>query len=404
MCSLPPLLFDGPSLRHVPAVKHGNEHENIAVKEYIAAMATCGNGIHGRQCGIALHTDYQFIGASPDGMVCDQSAKPRFGVLEVKCPFSAYAKCWSLKDAAEQDKGFCLQFQDGQLRLKKKHPYYWQVQGQMAITNTSWCDFVVWVSGDIHIERIPANTLLWDETILPALLEFYAYHALPYLVKLNRRNPTGTSPPLHHGNRDQRQTAHRGFTRYETLLAYDQCQSRIDGRNGSNACVAIGLSFIYDFLQLKTCSSSAYLCKLLRDGNAAYDSLNTTSPLSADTAPDVLGLGLEYSRDVFVRLQRIAYQSLLEDFSLICQASQSGLAGGIFICTPYSFAVCCSRDVFYVFDSHAHGNHGSLPAEVPIAEADVYLEHFFASHYGHLRFDSSAAANVFAQMTFVQLS
>ena len=146
MCSLPPLLFDGPSLRHVPAVKHGNEHEDIAVKEYIAAMATRGNGIHVRQCGIALHTDYQFIGASPDGMVCDQSAKPRFGVLDVKCPFSAYAKCWSLKDAAEQDKGFCLQFQDGQLRLKKKHPYYWQVQGQMAITNTSWCDFVVWVS------------------------------------------------------------------------------------------------------------------------------------------------------------------------------------------------------------------------------------------------------------------
>lgn len=437
---LPADLFDGPSLAHIPAIQHGKKHESVAIKDYVAAMAARDQPVHVRECGIALHPCYQYIGASPDGMVFDPSVQPRFGLLEVKCPLSVYSQSLSIPQAAEQAKGFCLELRNGGVALRREHPYYWQVQGQMAVTNCSWCDFVVWLGNDLHIERIFADSVLWRGTILPALQDFYTLHALPYLVKLGRRNPAvpceshsssaasdDLSPPAstldRHGTpaspspqdpsassldpqgplvaSDQRDG---GFSRLEMLLAYDECQSRIDGRSGSNACVVIGLSYVRDFLQSKTSRSPQYLCKVVRDGNALYDSLNTSALLSADTALDVFDLGLEYSRDVFVQPRRSKYDSLLQDFSCISQASVSGRAGGVFICTPYSFVLCSIPDVFVVFDSHAHGNHGALLAEVPLSDGAAYLEYFFAAHYAHLHFDASAPANVMGQMTFVHLA
>ena len=40
------------------------------------------------------------------------------------------------------------------IHLKKNHNYYYQVQGQIAVLNMPWCDFVVWTTQDMHIERI----------------------------------------------------------------------------------------------------------------------------------------------------------------------------------------------------------------------------------------------------------
>lgn len=69
------------------------------------------------------------------------------GILEVKCPFK-------FKDtgimAAIKDKEFCL-YQDHQdgIKLKSKHPYYYQVQQQLHICKEQidrrYSDFVEWM-------------------------------------------------------------------------------------------------------------------------------------------------------------------------------------------------------------------------------------------------------------------
>ena len=39
------------------------------------------------------------------------------------------------------------------LKLQHNHPHFSQVQGQMAITGRTWCDFVIYTEKDISVER-----------------------------------------------------------------------------------------------------------------------------------------------------------------------------------------------------------------------------------------------------------
>ena len=76
------------------------------------------------------------------------------GVLEVKFPYRLREE--SSLDEAENLTNFCLtRNRNGNLALKQEHAYFYQCQMQMAVTQTAYCDFVVWSpSGIYHTERI----------------------------------------------------------------------------------------------------------------------------------------------------------------------------------------------------------------------------------------------------------
>ena len=61
----------------VPAIQHGKKYERQAVEDYTAAKSAQQRPVETRQCGIALHPDMRYIGASPDGMIYDGSACPK---------------------------------------------------------------------------------------------------------------------------------------------------------------------------------------------------------------------------------------------------------------------------------------------------------------------------------------
>jgi len=63
------------------------------------------------------------------------------GCLEVKCPYVCEQK--SIVAASEDVAGFCLVESDAFMHLSKSHAYFYQVQTQMYVTETKWCDFVV---------------------------------------------------------------------------------------------------------------------------------------------------------------------------------------------------------------------------------------------------------------------
>ena len=90
------------------------------------------------QCGLCVNSEYPTLGASPDGIVIVDGQ--REGILEIKCPYK-----WrnsTLHDAA-QDSDFCCGLEKDGVKLKTTHVYYFQIQGQIAVTKTKWCDFVV---------------------------------------------------------------------------------------------------------------------------------------------------------------------------------------------------------------------------------------------------------------------
>ena len=80
-----------------------------------------------------------YFGASPDGLV--ECSCCGTGTIEIKCPYKFRSK--NLMEAA-QDPKFYLETVGGQLRLKTSHNYFCQIQGQMAISGKTFCNFVVW--------------------------------------------------------------------------------------------------------------------------------------------------------------------------------------------------------------------------------------------------------------------
>uniref|UniRef100_A0A672LW45 YqaJ viral recombinase domain-containing protein n=1 Tax=Sinocyclocheilus grahami TaxID=75366 RepID=A0A672LW45_SINGR len=95
------------------------------------------------------------IGASPDAIVrCTCCGK---GCIEIKCP-SKYKDCTILNACSSNDTNFCLQLVDGQVHLRKGHQYYSQVQMQIFVTDSAYCDFVVWTLKDCVVVRITPDT------------------------------------------------------------------------------------------------------------------------------------------------------------------------------------------------------------------------------------------------------
>lgn len=101
----------------------------------------------------------------------------------MKCP-SAH-KGRTSEDACT-DKKFCCELVGNEVRLKRKHAYYYQVQGLLGVTGYKWCDFVVYTNHetpgcDMTVERIDFDEGFWTG-MLPGLLYFYERAVVPELL------------------------------------------------------------------------------------------------------------------------------------------------------------------------------------------------------------------------------
>ena len=76
---------------------------------------------------------------------------------------------------------FYLSRNEGGLKLKRTHAYYYQVQGQLAICEQEYCDFVCWTPQGMHIERIRRDQSFFDE-IKPKLSAFFVKVILPLIL------------------------------------------------------------------------------------------------------------------------------------------------------------------------------------------------------------------------------
>ena len=107
-----------------------------------------------------------------------------YGLVEVKCPYKY--RGYAPTDACLNTDFFCeLVTQssgDQKVQLKRSHSYYCQVQGQMAITERAWCDFVVYTSKGIAIDRIAFDKLFWENELLPKLVDFFDNCLAPGVV------------------------------------------------------------------------------------------------------------------------------------------------------------------------------------------------------------------------------
>lgn len=141
----------------------------------------CRNGVRGNcwvqqvdkyysSCGLILHPDAPWSGATPDNVVFDPTEHPQFGLVEIKCP--------NVKNFIKY-----LQMDYGSISLKKQQQKNMHTIG----TTTGLWNAVVW-----------AQAFRWPDVLAPALSwtgmvdsTLYTWHShwlgslcLPYLPLL----------------------------------------------------------------------------------------------------------------------------------------------------------------------------------------------------------------------------
>lgn len=126
-------------------------------------------GLHVHDCGLCVNPEYPYLGATPDGIVCDDG---KCGIIEIKCPYSA--RDMNIEESLSLP-GFCLEEKDGKICLKNNHAYYYQIQGQLMITGVDFCDFIVYTRKEMHIERINQDVAFMNKLVSDLSKVYFRY-------------------------------------------------------------------------------------------------------------------------------------------------------------------------------------------------------------------------------------
>ena len=160
------------------ACQYGCKHEDTARQAYLEKLKIKHENFLVIQCGLILDPEFPFMGATPDGLVNCKCCSS--GVLEIKCPFSCKHK--GFKTVASENPSFFLVDDNGSLKLKEDHKYYYQIQLQMKLCRVHYCDFVAWRENDeIFYQRIYLDSDFIDNAI-ESVIPFIKFAVLPELV------------------------------------------------------------------------------------------------------------------------------------------------------------------------------------------------------------------------------
>eukprot|EP00106_Octopus_bimaculoides_P017496 XP_014784938.1 PREDICTED: uncharacterized protein LOC106879765 [Octopus bimaculoides] len=159
-------------------ISWGISHEPAVRRLYTKRIQAVHPNTSVKDCGLIINPSYPYLGASPDGLVDIPNFPDGPGLLEIKCPSSDKWKRLSPHECVKDSSFFCS-VKDNEVVLKRHHSYFYQVQGQMALTGRKWCDFVVWtLKHPMSVERIYFDGNLWL-TIVEKLKIFYLRGVLP---------------------------------------------------------------------------------------------------------------------------------------------------------------------------------------------------------------------------------
>lgn len=157
-----------PTTFNSKATEHGKIHEQSAVDEFQSRL---DGTLEISEFGLFVCLERPYLGATPDRLLFNNS------LIEVKCPYTNRFKKIDEKTVPYLERDF-----SNNLRLKKSHPYFYQVQGQMYATGRKVCEFVVWTFVDMCVIPIKRN-----EAFITSMLEkldyFYYNYLKPALIE-----------------------------------------------------------------------------------------------------------------------------------------------------------------------------------------------------------------------------
>ena len=158
-------------------VAHGIKYEPVALQEYEKFMFNRKTPVAVLKSGFVVSKSFPVLGATPDAKFVDFGCSICFGLAEVKCPHTKFNV--TPLDACSDPDFFMEKIDEKHCRLKRNNAYYAQVQGQMGITGAKWCDFIVYTSKGLYVERIAFDPVFW-QNLRNKLIQYYFEHFVSY--------------------------------------------------------------------------------------------------------------------------------------------------------------------------------------------------------------------------------
>ena len=122
------------------AMKHGLAMEPHAKRKLVEVFRESNHKkVTFSETGLVVSSEYPHLGASPD-LILNCSCHGKF-VVEIKCPESIKMYAPSIHNLNY------LECDDDTVRLKERHSYFFQIQGQMGITQIHQGFFFVYTHG-----------------------------------------------------------------------------------------------------------------------------------------------------------------------------------------------------------------------------------------------------------------
>ncbi len=158
-------------------IEYGRTHESKARDLFLKAHKFKHRKCSMKVPGLCVNPNMAILGASPDGILtCDQCNEPQT-LLEIKCLGSK--RNYTPKIGLVQ-LGICTKDADGNLKMSESHKYYYQIQGQMGVTNIKKCWFVAYTNKGICSMLVDFNFDRWLQ-MLQKLYNFYQYGYMPVI-------------------------------------------------------------------------------------------------------------------------------------------------------------------------------------------------------------------------------
>lgn len=142
-----------------------------------------------------IHQNVHTLGAIPDGLVDAD------GIVLIKCPISTFEieieksilaghlPFWKKQNKRKN----CPEFVPAITGVNKKHKWYFEVQGQLNVTQRDYCYLVVWASDSLplRVEKIEKDINFWKANMEDTLNKFYEKVLLLELVnsRASRKMP-----------------------------------------------------------------------------------------------------------------------------------------------------------------------------------------------------------------------
>ncbi|XP_063232518.1 uncharacterized protein LOC134536644 [Bacillus rossius redtenbacheri] len=159
------------------AIRYGRMHESTAIKAYENKFQKKVS-----PCGLFVHPSYPYLGASPDGTVENDT------IIEVKCFPSINnlkvnnSPVKSIREASKVKNIGVHTNSEDMLELKRTHPFFYQIQGQLNISKRKQCVLILFCDFDTEFVHVQCDETFWKKDMLPKLERFYFNCVLPEIV------------------------------------------------------------------------------------------------------------------------------------------------------------------------------------------------------------------------------